>query len=248
MKKIISLLLVICAALTLNTSVAEEDILGEWYANYYGLVMTMTLNADGDATIHIQDMGEVGTAAWVLDGSKFALTEKETGNITEGEYKNEKITLKGEGAIYEFKREPITPIRLAEVNPEAASEEFEGKWEPAYIKKDSFLMYASEEDGITPPLLTIKDSTLEFTEDGEFFTYFFGTKPLHMSYENGKMNYLAKLDQDLYADNMKIQGELLQDGMLKLTVEIGDDFVTLYNKKVNEEPAQQKESEETPNE
>ena len=54
MKKRLAFLL--AAALTVTaafTVAAEEDVTGEWYANFYGMPITLTLDESGEYTLSL---------------------------------------------------------------------------------------------------------------------------------------------------------------------------------------------------
>ena len=73
MKKRLAFLL--AAALTVTaafTVAAEEDVTGEWYANIYGMPMTLILDENGEYTMEMEAFEEEGeepqTGTWELDG------------------------------------------------------------------------------------------------------------------------------------------------------------------------------------
>ena len=60
MKKLISLILILCMACILVPATAEDGAAGEWYADYHGTVMILALNADGTSSMTVSgnQMGE----------------------------------------------------------------------------------------------------------------------------------------------------------------------------------------------
>lgn len=243
MKRLLAVILCIFA-FTMVSAAAEETITGEWYTKYFGLPMTMTLNNDGSAAVRIQGLDEEEGFTWNLDNEKFTLIKEETGTATEGKYNNGKITLAEENTTYDFSRDPVEAIKLAEADPTAAEESFDGNWEPAYIEKDGFLKEASEEDELTLPLVSIKNSMLAFEDDSEIFAFYFGTAPIQMTYENGKMSCLAAMENESDASALEIQAELLQDGTLSLKLDFGGKVIKLYSKQIADKESHPEEKPE----
>lgn len=73
MKKRLAFLL--AAALTVTaafTVAAEEDVTGEWYANLYGMPVTLILDESGEYTMEMEAFEEEGeepqNGTWELDG------------------------------------------------------------------------------------------------------------------------------------------------------------------------------------
>ena len=100
---------------------AETDYTGDWYGDFYGTVIKMTLNEDGTFTTFVA--GEEDDGVWEmtdeglrLDGQLFTITED--GLSVEV----------GEDNSMTFGREPLEAFVPAEIDYEADIELLQGKW------------------------------------------------------------------------------------------------------------------------
>ena len=237
MKKLISLVLILCMACMLISAMADDDITGEWYGSFYGAPMKMTLNADGTASMAMGDT-EMGTAVWTFSDGKFSMTEDESGVVSEGTLVDGVLTIDGDDQLIEFTREPVQGITVAEVNPEAVAEEFEGTWSIAYANLDGLLVDAVAAGGGMPGV-KIENGALSFSDDGaDSMASILGDTAIPLTYENGAMAFSVEIPNDTQPITIIIKAELLQDGMLALTFVRGDDaMVMYYTKAAAEEPA-----------
>lgn len=237
MKKLISLVLILCMACMLLSAMADDDITGEWYASLYGVPLKMTLNADGTASMAMGDT-DMGTAAWTFSDGKFSMTEDESGVVSEGTLVDGVLTIEDDDQLIEFTREPVQGITVAEVNPAAAAEDFEGSWTITYVDLGGMLVDASAAGGSVPDV-KIENGALSFIGDGaESMSFFFGEAAIPLAYENGAMNYSVEIPNDAEPITGIIKVEMLQDGMLVVTVEFGYGATMMYyNSAAAEEPA-----------
>ena len=89
MKKLISLMLILCMACMLVPAMADEDIAGEWTMvkvvvqgmemepSAIGMEMVIMLNADGTAEAKTSYGGaepEISDGTWTMDGSTVTIT------------------------------------------------------------------------------------------------------------------------------------------------------------------------------
>ena len=195
-----------------------------WFADYYGVVMKLTLNEDGTAAMSLSEQMS-GTATWTLEGDKFTMTESETGTVTEGTFTGTELVLKQGETEIPFGREPLEGIKLAEVKADAAAEEFEGVWKVQYMSMAGMLIdaeTAAASYGEQMPVLTVKDGKISFSnEDGSEngMMSMYGSAPMEMTYADGELSC------ELALGELKISFKciMLQDGMLGFTIIMGDE-------------------------
>ena len=138
MKKLVSLVLILCMACMLVPAMAD-DVTGIWYAlemsaegmtikpAEVGMTMTMELKEDGTAEMVMEMAGqsENDTGTWALDGNNLSLTFDEktiTAEIVDGEFSMEQ-----DGAIVKFSKEaPV--VETASAVAAESEEEFFGDW------------------------------------------------------------------------------------------------------------------------
>ena len=242
MKKLISLILVLCMACMLVPAVAEEDVTGEWYlktmkqgeteydAAAAGYNMTMTLNADGTGTMISPTSEEPLSGSWTLEGDKITITFEDSpidATVADGV-----LTLAEEDLVMVFTREKSDGVQLAEVNPAAAAEDFEGTWEIVYIGYSGIIIDAAAA-GEALPGLVVENGTIKFTGESSM-TAAFGDKTLPLAYADGAFNLSVTAGETAYG----IKLEMLEDGMLALTLSMGSVNASMYFvKAAAEEPA-----------
>lgn len=230
MKKLISLILVLCAVCLLVPATAEEDISGEWYGSLMGMPVNLVLNADGKASMEMAGQ-KTENVTWTLDGEKFTLTVE--GSTNEGTYANGTLTVMENGQRIEFTREPVQAITVAEANPDAKAEDYNGEWKITYVKMEDMILDASSM-GESLPNITIENSTIKFSEN-DTMAMMFG-KELPLTFENGALGYSVTLADDATGGiAVSLKAEMLQDGLLALTLDMGSGASVMYYSKVTAE-------------
>ena len=236
MKKLISLILVMLLICMAIPTMAEEDVTGDWYlktmkmgdqeydAASIGYAITMTLNADGTMSMAMPGQEPVA-GTWVLEGDKITVTADDSpaeGTVSEGT-----ITLAQEGMEMIFTREVVEAITLAEVKAAETAEEFYGDWTSVYVEMEGTVIEISVV-GMGVPKVIISETGLEFydEEDGTLTLILKMNKLDAPVFEEGKL--LVKAAADALNPDFNLTGELLEDGMLKLTVVSSDSPMILY--------------------
>lgn len=235
MKKLISVLLVLALCCALVPAMAEEDVTGEWYASYYGMVVTLKLNADGTASMEVVGMEEASETTWAMEGETVTVTVE--GNPMTGAVADGVMNLKGEdGTELAFTREPIEAFVPAEVNAEAAAEDFNGEWKYAYANMEG--AYMAYPDDYAESLVIDNGSVTFIGGEDSSMIFLFGADPVAMTYEGGALVYAIDIPNDEVPMQLSLKAEMLQDGMMALTVDMGYGASVLYlTKTAAEEPA-----------
>ena len=232
MKKLISLVLILCMACLLVPAMADEDVTGEWYlktmkngdteydAASIGYNLVMTLNADGTASMTMPGSEEPQSGTWTLEGDQITVdidNSPVSGTVADGA-----ITLTEGEQVMTFTREQGEAIQLAEVNPAAAAEDFEGDWTIKYVSMAGMVIDASLSQEALPGL-NITDSALKFTGESSMGTMF-GDSALPLTYADGALSFVMTLGET----SITIKAEMLQDGMLGLTIDMGETTMGMY--------------------
>ena len=237
MKKLISLILVVLLLCMALPAMAEEDITGDWYlktmkmgdqeydAAAIGFAITMTLNADGTSSMSMPDSEEALVGTWALDGDKITVTIDD--DPVEGTVSVGAIVLEQDGGEMVFTRDEVSTITLAEVKAAESAEEFYGNWTSVYVEMEGMVMDISVvEMGV--PNVTISETGMEFfdEEDGILTLILKMNKLETPVFAEGKLT--AKAAADAVNADFSIDAELLEDGMLKLTLISNDSPMVLY--------------------
>ena len=132
-----------------------------------------------------------------------------------------------------FTREMPQGIQIAEVNPAAAAEDFDGTWNIVYIGYNGTVVDAAAA-GQQLPGLVVENSTMKFTGEGSL-AQVFGTNALPLTFADGALSMSISLGETSYG----LKLEMLEDGMLALTASMGETGAIMYFVKdaAEEEPA-----------
>ena len=224
MKKLISLILILCMACMLIPAVADEAVTGEWYlksmkmgeqeydAAAMGVNIVMTLSEDGSLSMTMPDSPEPATGTWTLDGDQITIDVDETpvsGTITA-----EAIELEQEGQVMVFTREAPVAITVADAKPAESAEDFYGQYTIAYVEMEGNLMDMSSLGYSTG--LIIGEGTFEIlpTNDEDMMALTIGMLALTPTeMEDGALKVASATNPE--GVDGKI--ELLEDGMIKIT-------------------------------
>ena len=230
MKKLFSLVLALCMVCMMIPAIAEESVTGEWYTSMSGMTMVLNLAEDGTAEMSIPGYESTGAGTWVLDGEKITITIEDS--PAEGTFADGKITLTEGEMSMEFTREKVEGIQLADVNPAAAAEDFEGTWDIVYVGYNGIVVDASASAEQLPGLV-VENGAMKFTGDSSM-AMVFGSNALPLTYADGALSLSLALGETSYG----LKLEMLEDGMVALTASMGEMNVNMYFvKAAAEEPA-----------
>ena len=214
MKKLLAILLALSLLLVPALALAEEgeppaDITGLWYTEVEGMVVELTLNADGTYAVAIPAQpGESITGAWAekdgflyFDGSDLP-----------------QINVLGTDVLkwidYDAFLRREAPLIYAPADPlsDAPVELFTGYWRAQYVAVNGAMLFADTLGAPTEALIDGATVALIGPLTGETV--------LETAYENGALTWAA--------DGVSIALALQQDGFLRLTLATGQEAVTLY--------------------
>ena len=206
---LLSLALLLVPALALAEEEAPADITGLWYVEVQGLLVEMTLNADGTYAVTIPARpGESITGAWAekdgflyFDGSDLP-----------------QINVLGTDVLkwidYDAFLRREAPLIYAPADPlsDAPVELFTGYWRAQYVAVNGAMLFADTLGAQSAALIDGTTVALVGPLTGETV--------LETAYENGALTWAA--------DGVSIALALQQDGFLRLTLTTGQEAVTLY--------------------
>lgn len=227
MKKLISLILVLCMACMLIPAMADADITGEWYASFAGMVLTMNLNADGNGTMITPGSDEPAALTWTLEGDQLSLTIE--GTAATATVAEDTIILAEDGTEFVFTREPVAGITVADVKAASSAEEFYGDWAITYIEMEGMILDSAglAAYGLSMPNLKLGEGTVEFISGGEtdLYSVILNSYAMTSSYADGALALAATTEG---AEGITGTVETLTDGMIKLTLLNNGEPMVLY--------------------
>ena len=232
MKKLTALLLALMMACMMVPAMADDALLGEWYlktmkageteydAAAIGMAITMTLNADGTVAMMMPDSETPETGTWTLDGDQITVTINDS--PASGPASAESITLAADGQEMIFTREAVSAITVAEVKAAESAEEFYGTWSLKFVEMEGRVMDVAAL-GETDSVVTISDATVECTGEGTLSSVLSLMKLDAPVFEDGALS--IKAAADALNPDMTAKAEMLEDGMVKLTVTSTSDMI-----------------------
>ena len=137
----------------------------------------------------------------------------------------------GGGTMGTFSREgegAAPAIEIADVNPDAQAEDFNGTWKCVYmgveavtINMESALSMGQVDE---IPMLSFQDGKATIT--GGDIASLFGEEGMEMNFADGAYSYVIEIGEA----SMGIYLNILQDGMLQLKLSIGQDISMYFTK------------------
>ena len=227
MKKILCCILAITmmlSALCAGALAEEADITGEWYASVFGIVMTMTLNADGNYSMQMSMEGEETTdGVWEFDGATLVMdkgTEIEVSLSYDAEANS--LCMEQEGIEFVFTREMPEAFEAAPVRADASLEEFAGTWACTLVSVMG-MQAAPEELGVNLGLSidgASVDLTLESFMDSVEIT-------LEGAFADGALTVTLPTESE-YEDDTVFTLQLLEDGSMSASSLMMDEEIVYY--------------------
>lgn len=219
-RRFLSVILMILMLLCAGVGAYAEDVTGEWYAEMYGMVMKLTVNADN--TYVLETGGDAMTGAWTLEGETLYMDK---GTEAEGTFAYDAAAQAldmGDGLI--FARTAIEAWAPAAVRAEAALEDFAGIWKASYVNcfgallpVDAAGVYMDADIAGAAVSLTVTFMDAQ-TYAGEAVL------------EGNALTLLAPA-KDEYSKDMTFAANALEDGSICITMELFSEPATFYLEK-----------------
>jgi len=221
MKKILTAFVTLMMLAVLACGAAAEDVTGEWYAEVYGMVMKMTVNADN--TYVLEAAGDAAPGTWELDGTNL-IVDKGTETESVFAYDAAAQTLDMAGEML-FTRTAIEAWTPAAVRAEAALADFEGIWSAQRVDAFGAVLPVNDAGVFMDAGIVGANVSLTVTFiDTETFE---GEAVL----ENGTLT-LTVLAKDEYSEDMVFTANALEDGSIAITMDLFSEPATFYMERV----------------
>lgn len=222
MKKFLALALALMIACMMIPAMAEDDVTGEWSGLVFGMPMVLTLSEDGTYTLTAGDQ-TVSQGPWELkDG--YVLMDGDADPANGFLFDGSSLTNEANGATLTREKAEIT---LAEVNPNAALEDFAGEWTCKYVQLNGMTIDIEQGAAALATVLTEAVPTMKI--DGTSITLTGLDKllgnGLQTTYADGTLTYAI-------ASIMTVSVNLLTDGMAVISADISDSTLAFYFNRV----------------
>ena len=202
MKKALALILACVLALAILPAVAEEVyVTGDWYAELGGLPVQLTLAEDGTYSLTLPG-SDPAAGTWVLKNGYIYMDGASTPDMaTIGE----SSLIMSDGATV-FTREKVEGYALADLKADADLVAFAGYWQAVYVDVNGAPISAE----------ALADETDLYVEGTHAILGgpIFGDTIVEMAFADGAMT--------CESEGAKVQLQLQQDGLLRLSVSAAD--------------------------
>ncbi|MBR5289080.1 MAG: hypothetical protein IKU34_10920 [Clostridia bacterium] len=217
MKKILTAIVTLTLLATLAVGAYAEDVTGDWYAEVYGMVMKMTVNADN--TYVLEAGGDSAPGTWELDGTNLIVDKgTETESVFTYDAAAQVLDMAGEMTFTRTAMEAWAP---AAVRTEAALADFEGIWTAMNVDCFGALLPVDAAGVYMDALITGNNVsvTINFIEAETFE----GEAVL----DNGTLTMTVPA-KDEYSSASVFTMNALEDGMIAITTELFSAPATFY--------------------
>ena len=221
MKKTLTVIVALMMIAVLSCGAVAEDVTGEWYAEVYGMVMKMTVNADN--TYVLEAAGDSAPGTWELDGANL-IVDKGTETESLFTYDAAAQTLDMAGEML-FTRTAIEAWAPAAVRAEAALADFEGIWTAQRVDAFGAVLPVNDAGVFMDAGIVGENTSLTVTFiDTENFE---GEAVLE-----GNTLTLTVPAKDEYSEAQVFTANALEDGSIAITMDLFSEPATFYMEKV----------------
>ena len=197
---------------------------GEWYADFQGLAIKLTLSGDGAYALEVPGTGKSSAGAWEIKDGMLYLEGNEAPLLPLDD------ALIWSAVSLTFLREQPVTYTPAEVYADAQTETFNGWWRAQFTQVGGSVGTASKRpavrraqgEGSVILSSAIGDDTALYMENGKaaLAGRLFGRQVAEFSLKDGALT--AKVE------GAKVTLQLQQDGFMRLTYERGGETRVIY--------------------
>ena len=272
-KKILSIALAVMMAIPTMPVMAasDEDVLGDWYANIYGVGIQITFRKGGSYLISMDGVnnGDPEEGTWKMTGDAITLDE--------GEENSMNLTVKGDSisadsgeftlSREETEYDGYTPAGV--VNAE--KKDFDGIWKADYVSTGN-ITAPVDVFGISGVFISVKSGKLELFLNSDVYEKPLDTEDLSVEFKDNACTFTSEKDEEKDTEKDAASGDdareeetdtsvngtlqMLEDDMVKMTINTGGSDMVFYleksdavamkaAKRAAEEEAEAAEAEET---
>lgn len=247
-KKILSIALAVMMAIPTMPVMAasNKDVLGDWYANIYGVGIQVTFRKGGSYLISMDGVnnGDPEEGTWKMTGDAITLDEGEEnsmnltvkGNSISAD--NGEFTLSREEAEYDG----YTPAKVVD----ADEKDFEGIWKADYVSTGN-ITAPVDVFGISGAFISVKSGKLELFLNSDVYKKPLDAEALTVEFKDNACTFTSEKDEekDVASNNdagsdddgeetdTSVSGtlQMQEDDMVKMTINTGGSDMVFYLEK-----------------
>lgn len=248
-KKILSIALAVMMAIPTMPVMAasDKDVLGDWYANIYGVGIQITFRKGGSYLISMDGVnnGDPEEGTWKMAGDAITLDE--------GEENSMNLTVKGnsisaDSGEFTLSREETeydgyTPAKVVD----ADRKDFDGIWKADYVSTGN-ITAPVDVFGISGVFISVKKSgKLELFLNSDVYEKPLDAEDLTVEFKDNACTFTSEKDEEKDTEKNAASGDdageeetdasvngtlqMLEDDMVKMTINTGDSDMVFYLEK-----------------
>lgn len=241
-KKILSIALAVMMAIPTMPVMAasDKDVLGDWYANIYGVGIQVTFRKGGSYLISMDGVnnGDPEEGTWKMTGDAITLDE--------GEENSMNLTVKGnsisaDSGEFTLSREETeydgyTPAKVVDVD----EKDFDGIWKADYVSTGN-ITAPVDVFGISRVFISVKSGKLELLLDSDVYSKPLDADDLTIEFKDNAYTFTSNSEKDANSSNAdgneetaaSVNGtlQMQEDDMVKMTINTGGSDMVFYLEK-----------------
>lgn len=243
-KKILSIALAVMMAIPTMPVMAasDKDVLGDWYANIYGVGIQVTFRKGGSYLISMDGVnnGDPEEGTWKMTGDAITLDE--------GEENSMNLTVKGksisaDNGEFTLSREETeydgyTPAKVVD----ADEKDFDGIWKADYVSTGN-ITAPVDVFGISGAFISVKSGKLELFLNSDVYEKPLDAEDLTVEFKDNACTFTSEKDEEKDAASSDADGDeetdasvngtlqMQEDDMVKMTINTGGSDMIFYLEK-----------------
>lgn len=241
-KKILSIMLAVMMAIPTMPVMAasDKDVLGDWYANIYGVGIQVTFRKGGSYLISMDGVnnGDPEEGTWKMTGDAITLDDGEENSIN--------LTVKGDNisadsgeftlSREEAEYDGYTPAEVVD----AEKKDFDGIWKADYVSTGN-ITAPVDVFGISRVFISVKSGKLELLLDSDVYSKPLDADDLTIEFKDNAYTFTSNSEKDANSSNTdgdeetaaSVNGmlQMQEDNMVKMTINTGGSDMIFYMEK-----------------
>lgn len=247
-KKILSIALAMMMAIPTMPVMAasDKDVLGDWYANIYGVGIQVTFRKGGSYLISMDGVnnGDPEEGTWKMTGDAITLDE--------GEENSMNLTVKGnsisaDNGEFTLSREETeyngyTPAKVVD----ADEKDFDGIWKADYVSTGN-ITAPVDVFGISGVFISVKSGKLELFLNSDVYEKPLDAEDLTVEFKDNACTLTSEKDEEKDTEKNAASGDdageeetdasvngtlqMQEDDMVKMTINTGGSDMVFYLEK-----------------
>lgn len=241
-KKILSIALAVMMAIPTMPVMAasDKDVLGDWYANIYGVGIQITFRKGGSYLISMDGVnnGDPEEGTWKMTGDAITLDDGEENSLN--------LTVKGDNisadsgeftlSREEAEYDGYTPSEVVD----ATEKDFNGIWKADYVSTGN-ITAPVDVFGISRVFISVKSGKLELLLDSDVYSKPLDADDLTIEFKDNAYTFTSNSEKDANSSNAdgneetaaSVNGilQMQEYNMVKMTINTGGSDMIFYMEK-----------------